>query len=121
MIRALALMLLAAAPEAPPETVATSDIVVLTKRLDSVLFKWNAVQIDGVRTMQFCTVVRSSGDREVDAITCRATEACLPLIDRIRRQRRALFDDCLSDNRRRMISELFDARALAMAEAGASQ
>ena len=117
----LAVMLLAAAPAAPPETVATADIVVLTKRLDSVLFKWNATETGGVRTMQFCTIVRSSGDREVDAITCRATEACLPVIDRIRRQRRPLFDTCLGDTRRRMISELFDARALAMSEAGAVQ
>ena len=116
---ALALLAAQALPEAPPESVATTDIVVLSKKLDSVVFKWNAREADGIRRMAFCTIVRSSGDNEVDAITCRATEACLPLIPRIRRQRQSLFDKCLTDTRHRMVSELFDSRALAMAAAGA--
>ena len=118
----LALALLAAAPaEEPPEVPPQQDIVVLSKKLDAVRFRWDAHDDHGVWRMTVCDIVRSSGDRDVDAITCRATEACLPTLDHIRRQRRGLFDTCLTDTRRRMITELFDARALAMAEAGPSR
>ena len=118
----LTLALFAAAPvEAAPDLPPQQEIVVLSKKLDAVRFRWNATEDHGVRTLASCEIVRSSGDKDVDTITCRATEACLPVLDKVRRQRKPLFDTCLTQTRRRMITELFDARALAMAEAGPSQ
>ena len=120
MILALALLMAAPAdplPEEPPQ----QEIVVLSKKLDAVQFRWNASEDHGVRTMTSCDIVRSSGDKDVDAITCLATAACLPVLDKVRRQRKSLFDTCLTETRRRMITELFDGRAQAMAEEGPSQ
>jgi len=116
MIMALALLAaapVAAADEAPP----AQDIVVLNKMLDAVVFKWQGSKVDGEFRMIRCDIVRGSGDSKVDEITCKATQACLPLLQTLRKQRRvAKFDDCLTSTRKQMISDLFDARAQAMAE-----
>ncbi len=115
----VALTLLAAATAAPPpEEAPARDIVVMNRMLDAVVFKWQGDKVDGEFRMVSCDIVRSSGDAEVDAITCMSTRECLSVLPGLRKQgRKARFDDCLTATRKRMITELFDARALAAAEA----
>lgn len=116
MILSLALLTSAASP--PPEPPSGHDIVVMNRMLDAVVFKWQGDKVDGEFRMVSCDIVRSSGDAEVDAITCMSTRECLSVLPGLRKQgRKARFDDCLTATRKRMITELFDARALAAAEA----
>lgn len=114
----MALALLSAAPDvAPEEAPPVQDIVVLNKMLDAVVFKWRGEKVDGKFRMVSCEIVRGSGDAKVDAITCKATEACLPVLETLRKQRRKPpFDECLTSTRKQMISDLFDARAQELAE-----
>ncbi len=108
MIAALALAA-AAANVAPPG----DTIVVLARRLDATRFMWNAVPEGKGWRMQYCRVVKSGGDAEVDAIACPAIEACLPKLGMPGRKVPKAFQQCLFDTRRAMLSALADRRAAA--------
>jgi hypothetical protein len=115
MILSLALLTSAASP--PPEPPPGHDIVVMNRMLDAVVFKWQGDKVEGEFRLVSCDIIRSSGDAAVDAITCKSTGECLSVLPGLRKQgRKARFDDCLTSTRKRMITELFDARALAAAE-----
>ena len=115
MILSLALLTSGSAP--PPEPPPGPDIVVMNRLLDAVVFKWQGDKVDGEFRMVSCDIIRSSGDADVDAITCKSTRECLSVLPGLRKQGRvAKFDNCLTATRKRMITELFDARALAAAE-----
>jgi hypothetical protein len=119
VIALLALLSAVAEPpaKAPAETPPERDIVVMNRMLDAVVYKWRGEKVDGEFRVASCDIVRTSGDAEVDAITCAATRECLSVLPGLRKQGRvAKFDTCLTSTRRRMITELFDARALAAAE-----
>jgi hypothetical protein len=110
-------VILAGVSAPPPEPPPGPDIVVMNRMLDAVVFKWQGDKVDGEFRLVSCDIIRSSGDAAVDAITCKSTRECLGVLPGLRKQgRKARFDDCLTSTRKRMITELFDARALAAAE-----
>ncbi len=111
MIASLALLAVAAPNIAPPE----DTIVVLGRQLDATRFMWNAVPEGRGWRMQYCRVVKTGGDAEVDGIACPAIAACLPMLDRPGRKVPKAFQQCLTDTRRAMLSALADRRADAAA------
>ena len=113
MIAALAL-LVAAAPNIAP---AEDTIVVLGRRLDATRFMWNAVPEGRGWRMQYCRVVKTGGDAEVDAIACPAIETCLPKLGMPGRKVPKAFQQCLFETRRSLLSALADRRADAAAAA----
>jgi hypothetical protein len=122
VIAVLALLSASQAADLPTEPAAeppVRDIVVMNRMLDAVVFRWRGDKVDGQFRMTSCYIVRSSGDAEVDAITCKSTRECLVVLPGLRKQRgKSPFDACLTRTRKRMITELFDARAQAAAELG---
>lgn len=62
-----------ALPAASAPTGTTDDVVVLARKLTKVRWTY-AVRTDG--SLKRCTVKRSSGDAEVDALVCEATRQC---------------------------------------------
>lgn len=120
MIAVLALlsaMQMADLPTEPAAEPPVRDIVVMNRMLDAVVFRWQGDKVDGEFRMTSCDIVRSSGDAEVDAITCKSTRECLSVLPGLRKPRgKSPFDTCLTTTRKRLVTELFDARALAAAE-----
>lgn len=110
MIAALALLAVSAPNIAPSE----DTIVVLGRQLDATLFSWNAVPEGQSWRMQFCRVLKSGGDPEVDAIACPAIETCLPKLGVPGRKVPKAFQQCLFETRRGMLSALADRRAAAL-------
>ena len=113
MIAALVLLATAAPNIAPPE----DTIVVLGRQLEATRFRWNAVPEGKGWRMQYCRVVRSGGDAEVDGIACPAIEACLPKLGLPGKKVPKAFQQCLFETRRSQLSALADRRADAAAAA----
>jgi hypothetical protein len=113
----IAALILLAATATPAASGPSDQIIVLGRRLDATQYSWNAVPEGKGWRMQFCRVVRSGGDVEVDAIACPAIEACLPKLGSPGKRVPRLFQQCLADTRRTLLSALADRRAEAEAAA----
>ncbi|MFM5894337.1 MAG: hypothetical protein ACKOQM_07890 [Novosphingobium sp.] len=111
MIAWLALLAAAAPNVAPPE----DTIVVLGRQLEATRFMWNAVPEGKAWRIQYCRVVKSGGDAEVDAIACPAIETCLPRLGMPGKKVPKAFQQCLFETRRALLSALADRRADAAA------
>lgn len=101
---------MAAAPMAEPPA---EDIVVLAKKLKSTRIVWKASDKSGSLKLSTCKVKKSSGDKVVDAIACRALEQCLPTVPLGAKQLPPAFHECVFEQRDGMIAELARQRSLA--------
>ena len=68
-----AVFLLAQAVAAPPPA---DEIVVLGQRLAETRVEWSTRQRGDVMAIRSCKVVRSSGDRQLDKVVCKALREC---------------------------------------------
>jgi hypothetical protein len=100
-MNAAILLLMAAAATAPePE-----DIVVIARKFEQVTITLEQMSDGALR----CKVERSSGDPEVDTLSCAAATTCAGRIQLSRANRKALAD-CGREERSRMIADLAAAR-----------
>ncbi len=107
---AFALLLTQAAPEA---AAVEPEIVVLAQKLKSTRFVWKASDKSGAWKLSKCRIKKSSGDKEVDAITCKAVEQCLHTMPIGAKQIPAEFSTCLTERRGALIADLAAQRAAA--------
>lgn len=101
----LSLLLMQPAPPAA-EVKEDPEIIVLAKRLSEVQMAFRAERKDGRTVLAKCEITRSSGDPEIDAIPCKATEACIAL-------QHAKSDDlvaCVRKEGRKQVRTVADAR-----------
>lgn len=112
LFAALVLVATGGAASAPED-----QIVVLGRQLDATLYQWNATPSGNSWQLEFCRIVRSGGDAEVDAIACPAIATCLPQLDKPGKRVPRVFQQCLADTRRSLLSALSDRRAEAEAAA----
>ena len=113
MIAALLLMLVPVAA-APPAV--EQQIVVLAEKLKRSRFTWKASDDSGEWKLKYCRIKRSSGDAEVDAISCRALDACLPVMPLGYKGKTAPpeFWPCVTEHRAAMIADLATRRSAAL-------
>ena len=71
----LALSLLAATSAAPPP--ADDEIMVIARKMRFIKVDIKAPRRSGKLVLERCRVTRSSGDAELDAVPCEATQACM--------------------------------------------
>lgn len=107
----LALLMLQAAPETA--SAAEPEIVVLAQKLKSIRFVWKASDKSGAWKLTQCKIKKSSGDKAVDGISCKALEQCLQVLPVGAKQASAEFHSCVSERRNALIADLATARAAA--------
>jgi hypothetical protein len=107
------LLLLVAAQAAMPPPV-EEEIVVLGQKLETTRFLWKASDKSGSWKLTSCKIKKSSGDKDVDAITCRAVAECLPTLPLNTKRLPTAFSDCLTERRSKLIEALARHRAAAM-------
>jgi hypothetical protein len=96
-------LLLAAWQNAPQEAVGVPDeIVVLGTKMKSI--SWD-FRFDRRGNLKKCTITRSSGDPELDALVCEATRRCAP-----HRYKTKSFFSCIDSRKRELLEALVDAR-----------
>jgi hypothetical protein len=95
------------------EPAASDDIVVLAQKLKNTRFVWKASDKSGAWKLKSCKIKQSSGDKEIDAITCRATEQCLSTLPLGAKTMPPAFTACLTDRRSALIAELAARRSAA--------
>jgi hypothetical protein len=100
LIAAAAVPQAGTAPEPPPE-----DIIVIARKFDRVML---ALRKTGTGSLS-CTVRRSSGDPEIDALSCLGATTCAETIE-VTRDNRSALEDCIKTERTRMIADLVAAR-----------
>ena len=100
----------AAAPVAEPTA---EDIVVLAQKLKATRIVWKASDKSGAWKLSTCKVKKSTGDKAIDAIACRAVELCLPTMPLGAKQAPPAFHQCVFEQRGGMIAELARQRSLA--------
>jgi hypothetical protein len=99
------LLLVAAAAEPPPLDDTVEDIVVIARKFESVTL---ALRKTGTGSID-CKVTRSSGDREIDQLSCLAATSCSTRVA-VSRSNRLALEDCIKAERLTMISDLVAAR-----------
>lgn len=100
-------LLLAAATSSAPAAAAQleDDIVVLSRKLEKV-----GVTLERMNTGEHrCSIADSSGDAELDALSCQAALKCLETITLSRANRKALAT-CGKAERSRLLADLADQR-----------
>jgi hypothetical protein len=107
----IALLLAQAAPEA---AAVETEIVVLAHKLGSTRFVWEASDKSGTWKLSKCQIKESSGDKVVDAITCKAVEQCLHTLPLGAKQAPPQFNACLGERRGALVAELAAQRAAAL-------
>jgi hypothetical protein len=112
----IGMMFLAAAQIAsPPDaTSEQQEIVVLAQKLKSTRFVWKASDKTGVWKLTTCKVRKSSGDKDVDAISCRAVADCLVAIPLGAKTLPPAFQECLGERRSKLIEALAARRTAAL-------
>lgn len=112
MIFVASLLLAQAAAAAPPTE---NEIVVLAQRLAETRVHWSTRLRNGAMTIRRCKVTRSSGDRELDKVVCRAMRACAPHIPAQARHGDDLpeFFACTEERSMALGRALFDRRETA--------
>jgi hypothetical protein len=106
----IALLLAQAVPEA---TAVEPEIVVLAQKLKSTRFVWKASDKSGAWKLAKCQIKKSSGDKAVDGITCKAVEQCLHTMPLGTKQAPPQFTACLTERRSALVAELAAERAAA--------
>lgn len=100
------LLLAAATSSTPAATVPLEDdIVVLSRKLEKV-----GVTLERLSTGEHrCSIADSSGDAELDALSCQAALKCLETIPLSRANRKPLAA-CGKEERSRLLADLADQR-----------
>ena len=107
LLIALVLAQASAVADPPP----AEDIVVLAERLKKTRFVWNASDKSGAWKLKACKIKQSSGDKAVDAITCRAVELCLPTMPLGAKRAPDEFHACVFQQRNALIEDLAARRS----------
>lgn len=87
------------------------DIVVLAERLKKTRYVWSASDKSGAWKLKTCKIKQSSGDKAVDAISCRAVELCLPTMPLGAKRAPAEFHACVAERRNALIEDLAARRS----------
>jgi hypothetical protein len=112
-IAVIASTLLCQATFAPAEESNTSDdIVVIARKLNATRFVWKANDDSGRWRLKYCKIKKSSGDKEIDALTCKATETCIGTMPIGIKAFPTSFAQCLTETRSDLVAELADRRAM---------
>jgi hypothetical protein len=100
-------LMLAAAVAATAPVPDEADIIVLARKLEKV-----GVTLERMSTGELrCSIADSSGDPELDALSCQAALKCLETIPLARANRKALAA-CGKEERSRLLADLADQRRL---------
>jgi hypothetical protein len=92
-------------PAPPSDVPVEDDIVVLARKLEKVGVTLSRMSTGELR----CSIADSSGDAELDALSCQAALKCLETIPLSRANRKALAA-CGKTERSRLLAELADQR-----------
>jgi hypothetical protein len=95
------------------DTSVEDEIVVIARKFKEMRFVWKANDASGQWRLEKCRITKSSGDKEIDRLSCQALESCLPTMPTGSKEPPASFDACLTTKRRAMIAELARKRAAA--------
>jgi hypothetical protein len=107
----LAILLLGApAPLSPTE----DQIVVLARKLATTRFVWKASDSSGAWKLTSCKIKKSSGDKEIDALTCQSVADCLHVMPLGAKQAPPEFSACLTERRNSLLGDLAAKRSAAM-------
>jgi hypothetical protein len=101
----LSTLLLAATAAATAPVPEEADIVVLSRKLEKVGVTLERMSSGELR----CSIADSSGDPELDALSCQAALKCLETIPLSRANRKALAA-CGKEERSRLLANLADQR-----------